>query len=174
MPEENEKRPADANTKTIVIRRWFNATRVLVFDAWSNPEYLPHWFAPHGCSIHFSKLEIRPDGQFHSCIRNPDFGDCWCIGIYKEIVRPERIVYTMAIADELGNRIEPAQAGHDPEWPAETLVMVTFEDDNGGTLLTLRQNVLESLAKRTGAYPSWLEMLDRLSETLTERENGHG
>lgn len=173
MPED-ENRPGDTGPKTIVIQRVFDAPRELVFDTWTNPEYLPLWFAPRGCSIHFSKLDIRPGGRFHSCIHNPAFGDCWCIGIYKEIVRPERIVYTMAIADEHGNRIEPAQAGHDPEWPAETLVTVTLEDDRGKTLLTLRQNVLESLAKRTGAYPSWIDMLDRLAETLTELENGHG
>lgn len=170
MPE-SENRPADAGAQTIVIRRRFAAPRELVFEAWTNPDYLPRWFAPRGCRIHFSLLDIRPGGQFHSCIHNPAFGDCWCIGTYKEIVRPERIVYTMAIADEHGNRVEPAQAGHDPDWPAETLVTVTFEDDHGNTLLTLRQNALESLAKRTGAYPSWLEMLDRLTETLAELEN---
>lgn len=34
------------------------------------------------------------------------------------------------------------------------------------TALTLRQNVLESVAKRTGAYPGWLQMLDRLDVRL--------
>jgi len=36
----------------------------------------------------------------------------------------------------------------------------------GKTLLTLQQTVSESLAKRTGAHPSWIQMLDRLAEVL--------
>lgn len=173
MSEESETRPVEAGAKTIVITRVFDAPRELVFEAWTRPEYLLRWYAPRGCIIHFSKLDIRPGGAFHSCIHNPVFGDCWCVGVYEEIVRPERIVYTMAIADEHGNRIEPARAGHDPEWPGETRVTVTFDDDRGKTRLTLRQNVPESLAKRTGAYPSWLEMLDRLADTLTTQESGN-
>lgn len=43
---------------------------------------------------------------------------------------------------------------------------VTFADRGNGTLMTLHQTVPEALAKRTGAYPSWLEMLDRLGEEL--------
>jgi hypothetical protein len=48
-------------------------------------------------------------------------------------------------------------------------VIVTLDDYNGKTRLTLRQNVLESLAKQTGAYPGWLEMLDRLHELMSRK-----
>ena len=113
-----------------------------------------------------------PAGRFHSCIHNPRFGDCWCVGVYREIVRPERIVYTLATADSEGNEIEPAQAGHDPRWPRETLVTVTFAQVRGGTKLTLEQSVAESLAKHTGAHPSWLEMLDRLAALVATRNAG--
>jgi hypothetical protein len=46
------------------------------------------------------------------------------------------------------------------------VVTVTFEEEAGKTRLTLRQNVLESVAKRTGAHPGWLQMLDRLEVRL--------
>jgi hypothetical protein len=52
------------------------------------------------------------------------------------------------------------------EWPRETIVTVTFVELGGKTKLTLHQTVLESIAKRTGAHPSWIEMLDRLAENL--------
>jgi hypothetical protein len=77
-------------------------------------------------------------------------------------------VYTLAIADRDGNKVAPETVGHDSRWPPETLLTVTFEDQEGKTKLTLRQNVAESLAKETGAYPSWLEMLDRLDGLLSE------
>lgn len=155
------------DTGTIRIERMFDAPRELVFAAWTQPEQLVQWYAPRGCTIEVVKLDARPGGRFHWCIHNPSFGDCWCVGVYKEIVRPERIVYTLATADRAGNPIEPVQAGHDPHWPRETLVTVTFAAVRGATRLTLEQNVLESLAKQTGAHPSWLQMLDRLGELVT-------
>jgi uncharacterized protein YndB with AHSA1/START domain len=161
------------DTRTLRIERRFDAPRELVFDAWTRPEQLMRWYAPHGCTIQLVKLEARPGGRFHWCIRNPSFGDCWCVGVYQEIVRPERIVYTLATADSAGNEIEPAQAGHDPRWPRESLVTVMLADVRGSTLLTLEQNVLESLAKHTGAHPSWLQMLERLDEIVAMRKVGN-
>lgn len=158
---------------TLRIERMFDAPRELVFEAWTRPEYLLQWYAPHGCTIHFAAIDVRPGGRFHSCIHNPSFGDCWCVGVYREIVRPERIVYTLATADSTGKEIDPAQAGHDPRWPRETLVTVTLADVRGATQLTLEQNVLESLAKHTGAHPSWLEMLDRLAALVTTGRAGN-
>jgi uncharacterized protein YndB with AHSA1/START domain len=157
----------------IVIDRLFDAPRDLVFEAWTNPEYLLLWFAPRECTVHFAKIDVRVGGGFHSCIHNPDFGECWCVGRYEEIVRPERLVYTLATADSSGNKVDPAQVGHDPRWPRETRVIVTFDDCEGKTKLTLRQNVLESLAKKTGAYPGWLQMLDRLNELMPRMEASH-
>lgn len=45
---------------------------------------------------------------------------------------------------------------------------VTFAEHEGKMRLTLHQTVLEPLAKRTGAHPSWIEMLDRLAEELAK------
>ena len=156
--------PQDADC--IVIERLFDAPRELVFEAWTDPRYLAAWFAPRGCTIRFAHIDVRPGGRFHSCIQNPAFGECWCVGVYQEIVRPELIVYSIALADSLGNKVDSARAGHHPDWPEETIVRVTLEDLGGSTRLILRQNAPEALARQTGAYPSWLQMLDRLAESL--------
>lgn len=150
----------------VVITRIFDAPRELVFRAWTDPEHLVQWYAPLGCSIEYRQIEIRERGTFHSCIRTPDGFHCWCVGEYQEIVVPEKIVCTMAIANADGDRIQPVDAGHDPDWPAETVLTVTFAEQNGKTKLTLHQNVRESVAKRTGALPSWNQMLDRLAAKL--------
>lgn len=151
----------------VVITRAFDAPRELVFAAWTDPARLVRWFAPAGCSITFPEIDIRSGGGFHSCIHTPDGKDCWCKGVYREVTPPERIVFTMNIADEHGNLLGPLEAGMDPEWPRETTVTVTFAAADGKTELTLYQTVDEALAKRTGAYPSWLSMLDRLDAELT-------
>lgn len=159
--------PSEAGSdREVLITRSFDAPRELVWQAWTELEHLKQWHAPTGCEIHFERFDFREGGGFLSCIRNPAFGECWCLGEYVEIIRPERIVYTMAMADPAGNRISSAAAGHISEWPDETVLTLTLEERDGKTLLTLHQSVSEELAKRTGAYPSWLDMLDRLAAQL--------
>ena len=155
------------NNKQVEISYTFNAPRSLVFKAWINKKNLEKWYAPTGCTFQFKKLEIKTGGHFHYCIRHPQFGDCWCIGEYKEIKEPEKIVYTLINADENGNPIDPLSIGMDPEWPGETLVSVTFSEQDGKTILTLQQTVAEHIAKKTGAHPSWIRMLENLESVLS-------
>lgn len=154
------------NNNEVFIEETFNATAEKVFSAWTDPDKLMKWYAPEGCTISFKKLDITPGGQFHSCIRNPQYGDCWAIGEYKEILPYKKIVFTLVNADENGQPINPVDAGMDANWPGATLVTVTFTTEDGKTKLQLRQTVSQELAKKTGAYPSWLQMLDKMRALL--------
>lgn len=158
--------PTDVETRDVLITRTFDAPREMVFRAWTDPEVLARWYAPQGCTLEIRKMEVREGGTLHTCIRNPEYPDCWCVGTFLEIKAPERISYTLALADEAGQRMTSEAVGKDPDWPDETTVTVTFEEEAGKTHLTLHQNAREAVAKRTGAYPSWLQMLDRLEEVL--------
>ncbi|RCH54408.1 SRPBCC domain-containing protein [Mucilaginibacter hurinus] len=150
----------------IVITRLIDAPAELVFAAWTNVSHLQKWFAPEGCSIKFMHADIREGGTFHSCVTVPGYGDCWCLGEYLEIVPDKKIVYTMINADQHGNKV--ADAGKDSEWPLETTVTILIKPFNGKTKLILHQNAPEAVAKRTGAYPSWLQMLDNLEKSLSQ------
>ena len=68
------------------------------------------------------------------------------------------------ITDEKGIPVKPADIGMDPEWPADTVVTVTFTEVEGKTRITLHQTVDEVVAKRTGAHPSWIQMLERFEK----------
>lgn len=164
---QNTPKTASPGTNDVLITRTVNFPRALVFRIWTDPEHLPQWFAPDGCHIHFETLDIRPGGRFHSCVHTPDGKDCWCVGEYLEVTPPEKIVYNVAIADASGKRRTSAEAGMDPAWPDETLVTVTFRAiDAGSTEITLHQAAPADVARRTGAYPSWLQMLDRMEAAL--------
>jgi uncharacterized protein YndB with AHSA1/START domain len=153
-------------TPFVRIQQTFDEPRDLVFDAWVQRDLLEEWFAPDGCTLQIARLDVREGGGYHWCVRNPSFGECWTIGSYLEVVRPERLVFTATIADADGTPQTPASQGHDPAWPPNTIVRVTFTEGGGQTVVTLEQNVSESLAKRTGAHPSWLQMLERLRRQL--------
>ena len=150
------------NNNEVFIEETFNASVEKVFSAWTDPQKLMKWYAPEGCIIYFKQINIETGGKFHSCISNPQFGDCWAIGEYKEVLPNTKIVFTLINADEDGNPINPVEIGMDPDWPGETLVTVTFKAENGKTKLQLRQTVSQQLAKKTGAYPSWLQMLNNM------------
>lgn len=156
--------------KDVRITRVFDAPRDLVFRAWVDPVHLLRWYAPDGCLLTACSLDVRPGGSYHTCIRTPDGTECWCKGVYQEVVRPERLVFTMHLSDATGAFVEPAQThlASFPDWPREMTVTVTFEDLSGKTKLTLHQTVQEELARRTGAYPSWLQMFDRLAGELAK------
>jgi uncharacterized protein YndB with AHSA1/START domain len=107
-------------------------------------------------------------GVIHFCVRLPDGRDMWTKGVVREVVEPERIVFTLSFADEEGNVVPPAHYGVSSDWPLEALITVTFAKQGGKTKMTLRHSVLESLAKRTGALQGWTEGLDRLAEELAK------
>lgn len=150
----------------VFIEETFNASPEKVFSAWTDPEKFAQWYAPDGCTVMFKQINIETGGRFHSCISNPQFGDCWATGEYKEVSPNTKIVYSLINADENGNPINPTDIGMDPDWPWETLVTVTFSEENGKTKLQLRQTVSLELAKKTGAYPSWLQMLNNMRTVL--------
>jgi uncharacterized protein YndB with AHSA1/START domain len=156
----------NAHSALVRIEQTFDLPREQVFDAWVRKDLLEEWFAPDSCTLHIARLDVREGGGYHWCIANPSFGECWTIGSYLEVRRPERLVFTAIIADADGVPRTPESQGHDPAWPQNTTVRVTFTECAGRTLMTLEQDVTERLAKRTGAYPSWMQMLDRLRRQL--------
>jgi uncharacterized protein YndB with AHSA1/START domain len=157
------------NDNEVFIEETFNAKIEKVFQAWTDPEKLMKWYAPNGCTIRFKEIDIQTGGKFHSCISNPQYGDCWCIGEYKEVVPNTKLVFTMVNADENGNPINPVDIGMDSEWPGVTLVTITLtQESDGKTKLQLRQNVSQELANKTGAYPSWLQMLNNMQSLLNQ------
>ena len=163
-------RPNDAANaeRELVITRVFDAPRELVFKAWTDPEHFVRWWGPRGFTTPVCKIDLRLGGAIHFCMRSPEGRDYWCGGVYREIVAPERIVCTDYFADEEGNPVPPTHYGMSADWPAETLLTVTFTEHEGKTTLTLRQTVGASVADREGAQQGWSETLDRLAEELAK------
>lgn len=86
-----------APANELVIERVFNAPRELVFQAWTDLEHIPKWFGPkHHPATHVT-ADLRPGGRWRGCLRSPETGVIlWLGGVYREIVPPERLVFTFA------------------------------------------------------------------------------
>ena len=141
----------------LVITRLFDAPRELVFECWTEPQHLQHWQgAPRGFTVTSYESDIRPGGFFRICMRSPEGVDRWLEGGYREIEKPERLVFTHAWLD--ANR-KPGK---------ETLVTITLAERDGKTELTLRQTGFPSVESRDGHKYGWSSALDVLVDYLPE------
>lgn len=147
----------EPDERVLVITRVFDAPRERVFEAWTEPKQLAHWAAPLGFTIMDSGGELRPGGAWYCRMRSPDGVDHRNGGIYRDIVAPARLAYTFAWEDATGQR------GH------ETLVTITFAEEDGKTRVTFRQGEFESQASRDGHHGGWSESFERLTAFLATR-----
>lgn len=119
----------------LVITRTFQAPRELVFQAWTDPEHLRHWWGPAGADMQVLRLDLRPGGIFHYRQRLGAGPDMYGLFVYHEVTPPERLVYVNAFADEAGQIIRNPWSA---DWPLEILNTLTFEAQGDQTILTLR------------------------------------
>jgi uncharacterized protein YndB with AHSA1/START domain len=81
--------------RQIVITRIFDAPRALVFEAWTRAQHVAHWWDPSGVPLAVCEIDLRPGGAFRWVNRAPDGGEGYSFaGIYREIIAPEKLVFT--------------------------------------------------------------------------------
>jgi uncharacterized protein YndB with AHSA1/START domain len=121
----------------IVLTRLFNAPRSLVFDAWTKPKYLARWWGQSATPLVLCEVDLRPGGAWRFVERGIDGKEYSFHGEYREVLPPERLVYTFVL-DEEGWRQRPV------------LVTVTFEE--WGRKTKFRQEVLHQTVEDRDAY----------------------
>lgn len=142
--------------REIAMTRVFDAPRRLVFDAWTKPELLKRWLGVRaGWTMEVCDVDLKVGGAYRYVWRGPD-GDMGMRGVFREVVRPERIVATEVFDD-------PWYEGE----AVDTLVMV---EQGGKTTVTttvryasrqVRDAVLASgMSRGVG------ESYDKLAEVL--------
>jgi uncharacterized protein YndB with AHSA1/START domain/DNA-binding transcriptional ArsR family regulator len=92
--------------REFTITRVFDAPRRLVWTAWTEPEHIAPWWAPHGLTTPLStvSMDVRPGGRFRATMIADADGTRYPVDlVYREVVAPERLVL----------------AWGDPEHPAE-------------------------------------------------------
>jgi uncharacterized protein YndB with AHSA1/START domain len=134
----------------LVITRTFDAPRPLVFKAWSAAEHMVRWLGPKDYTAPRCTMDFRVGGAYRACICSPEGKEYWMRGIYREIVAPERIVFTFSWEEE-GER------------GRENLVTITFAEQGEKTRMTFRQAFFESVSERDSHNGGWTSCFDRLA-----------
>jgi len=142
--------------REIVLTRAFAAPRDLVWRAWTEPEHFARWMGPNGFATTVREMDVREGGTSRYTMRGPDGTDYPNRVRYREVVRPERLVYD-----------------HDDDGAGEHAfqVTVTLEAEGDGTRVTMRMLLPTAEARdRTvgfGAVELGYQTLERLAGHLS-------
>jgi uncharacterized protein YndB with AHSA1/START domain len=151
----NEVEVSTPSEREILITRMFDAPRDLVFEAHTSCEHMSNWWGPRKYEFASCELDFRPGGTWRIVHRADGEEDQGFRGEFREIVPPEKIVWTFEWE---------GMPGH---VSVETL---TLEEQDGKTLLTAT-SVYDTVEDRdamlqSGMEEGMVETYDRLDEYL--------
>jgi uncharacterized protein YndB with AHSA1/START domain len=81
----------------LVLERVVDVPPALVWEAWTKPEHLRHWFTPKPWTVAHCEVDLRPGGTFRTVMRGPNGEEHDIAGCYLEIVPQQRLVWTDAL-----------------------------------------------------------------------------
>jgi uncharacterized protein YndB with AHSA1/START domain len=156
------------------ITRVFDAPRELVWKVWTEPEHAKHWAGPRQFMATHFENDRRPGGKWRLCLHSDGFDtgdgvlrklDLCQGGENREIVEPERLVYTFQWDESTG------LGSH------ETVITITFEEHDGKTTMNFHQAFFVTEKDRDGHMRGWNSSFDKLGDYLREvqtEEKSHG
>jgi len=152
---------AEPGTQELFITREFDASRELVFRAYTDPEIYAQWLGPHGLTTWFEVFEPVSGGRYKFVQKDKDGNEFSFHGVTHEVLLNERIIGTFEF-DGL------------PETGHVVLETTRFEDLPGGRSRVSSQSVFQSVSDRDGMVQSGMEhgvvegyeRLDQILENL--------
>jgi uncharacterized protein YndB with AHSA1/START domain len=149
----NETSLTTPGEREIVTERVFEAPRERVWAAFTDPALIARWWGRSSTETVVDRQELQPGGAWRFVENNADGSHAGFRGVYREVVAPERLVYTF-------------------EWegmPGHVLVdTATFADLGERTLLTIH-SLFHATEERDGMVSAGMEIgLNESYEALDE------
>jgi uncharacterized protein YndB with AHSA1/START domain len=139
----------------ISVTRVFAAPRERVWREWTDPESFADWFGGRDGEVPLSTvvMNVTPGGTWRlTMFSGPERREIYWWGVYREVVEPERLVFT--ISDQ-------------PEKDRYELIVVVLTDlGHGRTEMLLEQHGLMSPEEYERAGSGWSTFFDRVDERL--------
>jgi uncharacterized protein YndB with AHSA1/START domain len=123
-PVKNPTTVERKSEREFVVTRTFDGPARLVYEAWTKPELLKHWWAPKsmGMSLLSCEADVRVGGGYRFVFGLEGSKTMAFFGKYLEVTPPSRLVWTN----------EEGEGG-------QAVTTVTFEEKGGKTLLVLHE-----------------------------------
>ena len=144
--------------KELTAIRIFKAPRNIVWEMWTNPEHITHWWGPQGFSTTTFKMELKPGGVWRFVMHGPDGRDYQNKVVYIDVVEQELLIYK--------------HSGEEDTEDINFHVTVNFEESEKETKLTMKMvfethEELERVSKEFGAIEGLKQTLERLDNYLS-------
>lgn len=156
-----------ANTadREIVITRVFDAPRELVWEAWTNPKHVVHWWGPNGFTTTIEKMDVRVGGVWKHVMHGPDGKDYPNKSVFTEVIKPERIEFSHGG----GRKGDPAA-----QFPHATWTFEALGDQTKVTMHALFASAADRgrVVKEYGAIEGGQQTLQRLAGYLPNMKAG--
>jgi len=147
--------------RELVLTRLIDSPREKLFRAWTDPELLKQWFAPLPYTTPHAELDVRPGGANFVAMKGPDGQEMPNRGVYLEVVKNERIVFTNAYT----------KAWEPSDKPFMTVIL-TFEDEGGKTRYTARVRHWSvedrEMHEKMGFHQGWGQCADQLTDLVAK------
>jgi uncharacterized protein YndB with AHSA1/START domain len=148
--------PADED---ILITREFEAPRRLVYKAYTTPELVSRWWPGQRGEMRSAEIDLRVGGRWRYVMVADGGFEVAFHGEFREIVEHERLVTTEVYEGA-------------PEGSAPALNVVTFEETDGRTTLTILMRVesreVRDMIIATGMESGMQEGMDLLEQIAVE------
>jgi len=144
------------------LTRLIKAPRERVFTAWVTPADVLNWFSPGDCHILSARIHPRPGGEYHFRFRTKEHGDIELHGLYRELKRPGKLVFTWNLS------------GHPDLKLSESRVTVEILDRKGAAEVRLTHEHLPNEKVKQDHLQGWNECLDKLEEHLGDGSQKKG
>ncbi len=137
-------------SNTVRLHRVFSAPPERVFRAFTDPDALVKWMAPHGFTAHVEHSDVRTGGSYRMSFTNFSTGTKHSFhGNYRQVVQNQLLRYT----DQFDM----------PELAGEIEVTIELKEVSVGTELQITQAGLPSVIPPDACYLGWQESLQLLS-----------
>ena len=149
---------AAADNRELVLTRIIDVPRHKLFRCWTEPELMKQWFVPKPWTLAHVEVDLRAGGSSLVVMRSPEGQEFPNPGVYLEVVKDERIVFTDAFTSAWAPSQKPLM-----------VATVTFEDLGGGKTrytAVARHWTAEDRAahEKMGFHEGWGQCSDQLAE----------
>jgi uncharacterized protein YndB with AHSA1/START domain len=143
--------------RDLILTRLIDAPCENVFRAWTEPELLKQWFAPLPWTTPVAEMDVRPGGANLIVMRSPEGEEYPNRGVYLEVVKNRRLVFTDAYT-----------APWTPSEKPFMTVELTFADEGGKTRYTALVHHWTAADRTThaemGFHEGWGQTTDQLAK----------
>ena len=81
-------------SRTLTIKRTFDAPVQLVWDAWTKAEHISQWWGPKGMETRVVNHDLKVGGQWKYVMQMPNGSEFIAEGEYQEIDPPNKLITT--------------------------------------------------------------------------------